>query len=344
MGAGRPSRSRCRPARWPADRPRRASTIVYVCDKDLCRTDEHGPRPVRLTRDGAAGAYSRPTLSLDGKRLAFKRGARGRAYTARLKRRALSDVTRIGPRPTARATPTQFDVAISPDGKRVAWVEQRVNVVSGTIDYRRYMAGADGSSPRQVAVLRRAAVRGVLRRVADPARGPDRGGRRDAGGRGGRLRHLRPVTGYGDQRHLPRRRRRAAGRLRRSPPAPPVDVAAPPPAGRHRLPSTESIDDAIERPGQIVLFDARTARPSRTDTGGRTAAGVLPGCQARRVHARLVDLDGAGRGRRAKRLVSRGTPAGVGPLERCSGRTGNCSSTQSGPSSGRRYERPPTRT
>lgn len=124
--------------------PAAASTIVYICDKDLCRADQQGRDRVRLTRDGAAGAYSRPTLSLDGKRLAFKRGTRGRAYTTRLRSRALADVTRIGPAPGGPRDATQFDAAISPDGKRVAWVEQRVNVVFNTIDYRRYMAPRTG--------------------------------------------------------------------------------------------------------------------------------------------------------------------------------------------------------
>ncbi len=131
--------------------PAHASTVVYVCGKNLCRTDQTGSNPVQLTRDGGSGAYSRPTISADGKRVAFKRAERGHAYTARLKRRSLSDVTRIGPAPDGARDATQFDVAISPDGKRVAWVEQRSNVVFGTIDYRRYMANADGSSPRQVA-------------------------------------------------------------------------------------------------------------------------------------------------------------------------------------------------
>jgi Tol biopolymer transport system component len=54
--------------------------------------------------------------------VAFKRGARGRAYTARLKRRSLADVTRIGPAPDGPRDASQFDVAISPNGKRVAWV------------------------------------------------------------------------------------------------------------------------------------------------------------------------------------------------------------------------------
>lgn len=135
---------------WVA--PAGASTIVYVCAKDLCRTDATGKSSVRLTRDGArSGAYSRPTISSDGRRIAYKRGDPGRAFTARVRRGSLSSVRRIRPAPDGPRDATQFDVAISPDGRRVAWVEQRVNVVFRSIDFRRYMADADGSSPRQVA-------------------------------------------------------------------------------------------------------------------------------------------------------------------------------------------------
>jgi hypothetical protein len=46
--------------------PAQASTIVFVCGKDLCRTDESAKNAVRLTHDGASGACSRPTISIDG--------------------------------------------------------------------------------------------------------------------------------------------------------------------------------------------------------------------------------------------------------------------------------------
>jgi hypothetical protein len=83
--------------------PAGASTFVFVCGKDLCRSDERGRDRQRLTRDGApVGGYSRPTIDRAGRRVAFKAGDPGRVFTAdaRLRRR-----TRIPPRPTAPATP-----------------------------------------------------------------------------------------------------------------------------------------------------------------------------------------------------------------------------------------------
>jgi Tol biopolymer transport system component len=131
-------------------------TVVFVCGQDLCRAGGDGKAQKRLTRDGArAGGYSRPSLSADGRRLAYRRGDRPpRVYTARLTRRGLSGARQIGPAPDGPRDATQYDVAISRDGRRVAWVEHRINVVnfpSSSIDYRRYMANVDGSGIRQVA-------------------------------------------------------------------------------------------------------------------------------------------------------------------------------------------------
>jgi len=126
-----------------------ASTLVFVCGQDLCRSDERGRDRVRLTRDGArAGGYSRPTIDRAGRRIAFKVGDPGRVFTAdaRLRRR-----TRIAPGPGSARDATQFDAAMSPDGKRVAWVETRINVTFGGSDFRRYVATVTGASPRQVA-------------------------------------------------------------------------------------------------------------------------------------------------------------------------------------------------
>ena len=55
------------------------------------------------------------------------------------------------PAPDGARDATQFDAAISPDGRRVAWVETRINVVFGGSDFRRYVADAGGRNPRQVA-------------------------------------------------------------------------------------------------------------------------------------------------------------------------------------------------
>jgi hypothetical protein len=102
-----------------------------------------------LTRDGArVGGYTRPTIDRAGRRVAFKVGDPGRVFTAdaHLRRR-----TRIAPAPDGARDATQFDAAISPDGRRVAWVETRINVVFGGSDFRRYVAGVGGQNPRQAA-------------------------------------------------------------------------------------------------------------------------------------------------------------------------------------------------
>ena len=59
--------------------------------------------------------------------------------------------TRIVPVPDGARDATQFDAAISPDGRSVAWVETRINAVFGGSDFRRYVAGVGGQNPRQVA-------------------------------------------------------------------------------------------------------------------------------------------------------------------------------------------------
>jgi Tol biopolymer transport system component len=128
-----------------------ADVVLFVCGKDLCRTSASGQGTSRITRNGSAAAYSRPSISTRGRRVAFLRGRRGRAYTARLTSRGLAGVRRIGPAPDGPRDATQFDIAIAADGRRVVWTELRINVVFNSIDYRRYMARFDGSEVRQVA-------------------------------------------------------------------------------------------------------------------------------------------------------------------------------------------------
>ncbi len=289
-----------------------ASTLVYVCAKNLCRSDERGKQVVALTRDGGSGgAYSRPTIATGGKRLAFKRGERGRAFTARLKRRSLSDVTRIQPAPDGPRDATQFDVAISPDGKRVAWVEQRINVVFDTIDYRRYMANADGSSPRQVAssggrpfVAFYDATRILREGLTEAVDAMQEGEPVDAGicvpspttltngtcrGAGGALQVAFDTAG----RHL------------RHPAMSPA---------RDRMVATayassESIDNAIEKPGQIVLFDARTTKLVANLTSAAGDSGPVFSPDGKRVAftrgSSIWTVPAAGG--KAKRLIARGT-------------------------------------
>jgi hypothetical protein len=67
--------------------------IVYVCGYELCRVDPSGGDRAKLTSDGTEQApYASPSLTRDGRWLAFVQG--GRAYVARsenLKRRASVD-------------------------------------------------------------------------------------------------------------------------------------------------------------------------------------------------------------------------------------------------------------
>lgn len=134
-----------------------ASNLVFVCGKDLCSASATGANRLELTEDGAArGGYSRPSLSRAGTRIAFKIGDPGRVWTAKVKRRrgriaGLGRRTRIEAFRDGPSDATQFDVAMSPGGKRVAWVEIRANVVFGGFDFRRYSARVDGSDARQEA-------------------------------------------------------------------------------------------------------------------------------------------------------------------------------------------------
>ena len=133
-----------------ASPPALSGRLIYVCGVDLCRSTA-GAGATRLTRDGSRAAYSRPSVSVDGRRIAFKRGDPGRVYTALVTVRGLRQVRRIPAAPGGPRDATQYDVAIAPDGRHVAWVEHRINVVVGGVDYRRYVADFDGANPRQVA-------------------------------------------------------------------------------------------------------------------------------------------------------------------------------------------------
>jgi WD40-like Beta Propeller Repeat len=243
--------------------------VVYVCGKDLCRVAPDGSQRQRLTRDGArSGPYSRPSISQRGRRLAFRKGTRGRVYTARVAARRLRGVRRIGPAPDGPRDATQFDVALSRDGRRVAWVELRINVVFRTIDYRRYAAAFDGSGIEQVAA---------------------------SGGR--------PFVGFFDNRRI--LREGLADSVESRPDAQTVDQglcvpdpeseqngtcgdqgpqAAFDPQARHlrhphvsrdgrRVVATayrtdDQVDNSVEQPGQLLLFDVSTALPVRELTTG----------------------------------------------------------------------------
>ena len=78
--------------------------------------------------------------------------------------------------------------------------------------------------------------------------------------------------------------------------------------------TTESIDSAIERPGEIVLFDARTARlVANLTTGGRDSGPVFSPDARRVAFTRGSSIwTVPAVGGRAKRLVSRGSQAAWG--------------------------------
>ena len=248
-----------------------ASNLVFVCGKDLCAASEEGRSRLALTRDGRGrGGYSRPSLSRRGTRLAYKLGDPGRVWTAAVKRKrgrivGLGRRTRIeafrdGPRDA-----TQFDVAISPGGKRVAWVEIRANVVFGGFDFRRYSARLDGGDARQEAsnggrpFVAWASDNEIIREGFGPTFEADSV---DAAlcvpapqseTNGTCIEGSRQLAVDPGGRHLRHPSLAASGRLL---------------AATAYAYSSPDIDDAIERPGAIALFDTSSAAPIRDLTGG----------------------------------------------------------------------------
>jgi hypothetical protein len=274
--------------------------VVYVCGNDLCRVAPDGKGKQRLTRNGG---YSRPSISRTGRRLAFRRGSR--VYTARVAWKKLKGVRRVGPAPDGPADATQFDVAISRDGRRVLWVELRINVVSTSIDYRRFASNFDGSGIEQVAssggrpfvgwfdttrILREGLADSVETRpdattvdqglcVPDPE--SERNG--TCGDHG-------PQAAFDPQaRHLRHPHVSADGR---------------------RLVATayrtdEQIDNAVEQPGQLLLFDVASALPIRELTTGASDRYPSFSPDGKRVifersgTVRTIGVDGG----RAKRVI-----------------------------------------
>jgi WD40-like Beta Propeller Repeat len=248
-----------------------ASNLVFVCGKNLCAASGEGRARIKLTSDGRArGGYSRPSLSRNGERLAFKLGDPGRVWTAIVKRkrgrvvglgrRNRIEAFRDGPRDA-----TQFDVAISPDGVRVAWVEIRANVVFGGFDFRRYSARLTGGGARQEASNGGRPFVGWANdsEIIREGLAPDFDGESvDAGlcvpspqsasngtcTQGSRQLALDPAG-----RHLRHPSLAVGGRLL-------VATAY--------IYGSPDIDDAIERPGAIALFDTASAAPVRDLTAG----------------------------------------------------------------------------
>lgn len=234
-----------------------ASTLLYVCDRDLCRSDDRGRDRVRLTRDGVrVGGYARPTIDRAGRRIAFKVGDPGRVFTADARGRRR---VRIGPAPGGPPDATQYDAAISPDGRNIAWTEHRINVTFGGVDYRRYVADVRGRGARQVAsnggrpFVAWFDPTTILREgpPSDAPTSPDQSiclpdPATETNGVCGRIiardaeRHLRHPSVSPNRRFV-------------------VAAAYAPPAGS---------DVSIDHAGAIVLFDTATAAAVRTLTAG----------------------------------------------------------------------------
>ena len=268
--------------------PAQASNLVFVCGKDLCSASDAGSDRVRLTRDGGAGPYTSPSVSRSGKRIAYTRGERGRVFTGRLTRRGgrirgLRDIRRITPYRDGPRDATQFDVALSADGSLVAWVELRINVVFNTIDFRRYVARFDGSGSRQVAAsggrpfvawgTSSLTLREGLTIETDAQQ---TGESVDSG--------LCTASPGSEQNGTCR--------------GPGARQLALDPSGRHlrhpdvfgtRLVATAYAyeagepDNAIQRPGSIVLFDTTTARPVRDLTSANGDSSPVFSPDGRRV-------------------------------------------------------------
>ena len=217
---------------------------------------------------------------------------------------------RVGPAPDGAPDATQFDVAISRDGRRVAWVELRINVVISTIDYRRYAARFDGGGIEQVAAsggrpfVAFFDTRRILREgLADSVQSRPDATTVDQGlcvpdpesAQNGTCGDHGPQAAYDPQgRHLRHPHVAASGR---------------------RLVATayrtaEQIDNAVERPGQLLLFDTVTALPIRELTPGPAALYPSFSPDGRRVvferdgTVRVIGVDGG----RPRRLVKGAQP------------------------------------
>jgi Tol biopolymer transport system component len=255
--------------------PAAASNVVYVCGKDLCARQPGAAHAERLTRDGRkTGGYSSPSLSRAGRRIAFRLDNPGRVFTAKVRRRrgritGIGRRTRIEPFRDGPRDATQFDVAISPNGRRVAWTEFRFNVVFDSIDYRRYAANLDGSGAEQVAssggrpFVAWFRSGSILREGLTPAIDAQQTGESVDQG----ICAPDPASETNGTCSGPGARQLAfdpSGRHLRHP-----TVA---PNGRLLAATAyafgDGIDNAVERPGAIALFDTATAAPIRDLTRG----------------------------------------------------------------------------
>jgi hypothetical protein len=216
-----------------------ASRIVYPCDADLCSVSPDGGHRTRLTHDGRRGpygAYREPSLSRDGRWIAYVRGyipARNLAWVADGRLRHRRSVSR-------RAGLQAHEPRMRPDGRAALW-----------------LAGNDGGALTVcwTPVRRRAAPRCGSRVEPSAGWGP-------------RGRFLLPnaVTGLG---YLGLTRRLDG----RSPAVLPGVPADPTLGGDYALSPNERLLAITESPWstvehRIAIYDIRTGRRVRALTAG----------------------------------------------------------------------------
>lgn len=115
-----------------------ASSIVFVCGPNLCRLDPKTGKTTALTRDGQSGrhgrAYGSPSLSRDGRQLAFIYA--NDLFVAR------SDGSR-----RRRLDRGPFLAYLSPDGRQVAYSRSIYDLISPATFYPTYSPAVYGLLP-----------------------------------------------------------------------------------------------------------------------------------------------------------------------------------------------------
>lgn len=101
-----------------------ASKIFFICDGNLCRSDDRGRHVVRLTNDGVPGgsdsssgdrSYAALSASRDGRRLAFAYG--DRLFVADARGRGRRQIP-------LRAGAAFYSPRLRPDGREILWMER----------------------------------------------------------------------------------------------------------------------------------------------------------------------------------------------------------------------------
>lgn len=237
--------------------PGSPTRIVYVCGADLCQVRPDGSGRRRVTFDGRrGGAYSSPSLSRNGLRLAFVRN--GRVWLAGL---SPAGARALAPRPPEGDTgpPRAQQVRLRPDGEQLAVFE------------RRWLRG-DVGSPTRVYVTSWAGTTLSERPALSPsaAWGPgdelmDFGYAVEGEGHGPGGTSLICLRQAGDDLHCARIL--ARGDLERD-----LRQPALSPDGRLLAVLRHEGRESSSSGTAIVLFDVATGRPVRTLTSGLVLA------------------------------------------------------------------------